>query len=61
MADLSTKFMGLQLSSPVVVGSSSLASSVEGVKKLEDAGAAAVVLKSLFEEQIFVEQSSATD
>jgi dihydroorotate dehydrogenase (fumarate) len=55
MADLSTKYMGLELSSPVIVGSSSLASSVEGVKKLEDAGAAAVVLKSLFEEQIFAE------
>ena len=55
MADLSTKYMGLELSSPVVVGSSSLANSVEGVKKLEDAGAAAVVLKSLFEEQIFAE------
>lgn len=55
MADLTTSFMGLQLSSPLVIGSSSLANSVQGVKKLEDAGAAAVVLKSLFEEQIFAE------
>jgi dihydroorotate dehydrogenase (fumarate) len=55
MADLSTKYMGLELSNPVVVGSSSLANSVDGVKKLEDAGAAAVVLKSLFEEQIIAE------
>ncbi len=52
MADLSTTYMGLHLSNPVIVASSSLTSSVDGVKRCEDAGAGAVILKSLFEEQI---------
>ncbi|NLV23415.1 MAG: dihydroorotate dehydrogenase-like protein [Deltaproteobacteria bacterium] len=55
MADLSTKYMGLELANPIVAASSSLANSVEGVKKLEKAGVGAVVLKSLFEEQIYAE------
>lgn len=55
MPNLSTKFLGLSLPSPVVLGSSSLARSVDGVKRAEDAGAGAVVLKSLFEEQISAE------
>jgi dihydroorotate dehydrogenase (fumarate) len=55
MADLSTKYMGLELANPIIAASSSLANSVEGVKKLEKAGVGAVVLKSLFEEQIFAE------
>ena len=50
--DLSTKYMGLTLKNPVIAASSGLTSSVEGVVELEKAGAAAVVLKSLFEEQI---------
>ena len=52
MADLSTRYMGLELANPVIVGSSGLTDSVEGVKKCADAGAGAVVLKSIFEEQI---------
>ena len=52
MADLSTTYMGLALPNPVVVASSDLTMSVEGVKRCEEAGAGAVVLKSLFEEQI---------
>ncbi|MFC2098373.1 dihydroorotate dehydrogenase-like protein [Bacteroidota bacterium] len=55
MADLSTKFAGLELANPVVVSSSGLTDSVEKIQKLEEAGAGAVVLKSLFEEQILVE------
>jgi dihydroorotate dehydrogenase (fumarate) len=47
--------MGLSLRNPFIVASSSLAKSVEGVEKCADAGAGAVVLKSLFEEQIAVE------
>ena len=50
--DLSVKYAGLQLSSPVIVSSSGLTSSVNRIKKIEEAGAGAVVLKSLFEEQI---------
>lgn len=52
MPDLKTTYMGLQLDSPLVVASSRLSNSLENVKKLEAAGASAVVLKSLFEEQI---------
>jgi dihydroorotate dehydrogenase (fumarate) len=55
MADLSTKYMGLSLSNPFIVASSSLTKSVDGVRKCADAGAGAVVLKSLFEEQIAVQ------
>ena len=52
MADLSTKYMGLSLRNPIIIGSSGLTDTVEKVIELEQAGAAAVVLKSLFEEQI---------
>ncbi len=52
MADLSTNYMGLQLKNPIIVGSSGLTNSVEKVLEIEKAGAGAVVLKSLFEEQI---------
>jgi len=52
VADCSTIFMGLQLSNPLVVASCSLTKSLKGIKKCVDAGAGAVVLKSLFEEQI---------
>jgi dihydroorotate dehydrogenase (fumarate) len=55
MADLSTKYMGLSLSNPFIVASSSLTKSVDGIRKCADAGAGAVVLKSLFEEQIAVQ------
>lgn len=52
MADLSTTYMGLKLKNPIIVASSSLTSTIEGVKRCEDNGAGAVILKSLFEEQI---------
>lgn len=52
MADLSTNYMGLRLKNPLIVGSSGLTNSVEKVVEIEKAGAGAVVLKSLFEEQI---------
>ena len=52
MADKTVSFLGLTLPSPVVVSSSSLTNSINGVRKAADAGAGAVVLKSLFEEQI---------
>jgi dihydroorotate dehydrogenase (fumarate) len=47
--------MGIPLANPVVVGACSLSKRVDGVKRLEDAGAAGVVIKSLFEEQILLE------
>jgi dihydroorotate dehydrogenase (fumarate) len=52
MANLETTYLGLKLRNPIVVSSSGLTGSVEKIKKLEQAGAGAVVLKSLFEEQI---------
>ncbi len=58
MMNLATTYMGLNLKNPIVVSSCSLTHSVEGVKRCEDAGAGAVVLKSLFEEQIEADVSS---
>ena len=55
MADMRVRYMGLELSNPFVVSSSSLTDSVEKVKKCAAAGAGAVVLKSLFEEEIQAE------
>ncbi|MEN8155667.1 MAG: dihydroorotate dehydrogenase-like protein [Bacteroidota bacterium] len=50
--DLSTSYMGLQLKSPIIVGSSGLTENIENSIAYEKAGAGAIVLKSLFEEQI---------
>src|SRR6266545_3001964 len=50
--DLTTTYLGLQLKNPLVVSASPLSKKVDLVRRLEDAGAAAVVLYSLFEEQI---------
>lgn len=55
MADLSTKYLGLTLRNPIVIGSSGLTNSVDDIVKLEQNGAGAVVLKSIFEEQIMLE------
>jgi len=52
MIDLSTTYMGLSLRSPVIIGSSGLTRSIDNLKQMEAKGAGAVVLKSLFEEQI---------
>jgi dihydroorotate dehydrogenase (fumarate) len=60
MANLQTTYLGLDLKNPIIVSSSGLTSNVESIKKLEANGAAAVVLKSLFEEQILHEAGSLT-
>ncbi|MEN9939123.1 MAG: hypothetical protein RLZZ387_5702 [Chloroflexota bacterium] len=52
MIDLSTTYLGMRLSSPLVASASPLSKSVDMVRRMEDAGAGAVVLFSLFEEQI---------
>ena len=52
MADLSTRYMGLSLKNPLIAGSSGLTNSVDNIRKISDQGAGAIVLKSLFEEQI---------
>jgi len=54
--DLSTNYLGIQLPHPLVVGSGPLADDLDIVKRLEDAGAAAIVLRSLYEEEITGEQ-----
>ncbi len=61
MADMSTTYMGLKLRNPLIVGSSGMTESVESVRKAAGAGAGAVVLKSLFEEQIHNESGYAID
>ena len=50
--DLSTRYLGLDLKNPLVVSACSLGNKLENLKRFEDAGAAAIVLPSLFEEQI---------
>jgi dihydroorotate dehydrogenase (fumarate) len=55
MSNLSTKYMGLELKNPLIVASCDLTSTIEQIKKCEEKGAGAVVLKSLFEEQIETE------
>lgn len=55
MADLKTRYCGLTLKNPIVVGASNLVTDVDNLVKLEKAGAAAIVYKSLFEEQIQLE------
>ncbi|MHC4607506.1 MAG: dihydroorotate dehydrogenase-like protein [Planctomycetota bacterium] len=54
--DLSTTYLGLKLPHPLMPGSSPLVDKIDTVKRLEDAGAAAIVMHSLFEEQIVAEQ-----
>jgi dihydroorotate dehydrogenase (fumarate) len=50
--DLSTTYLGLSLKNPIVPSASPLSHSLDGIKRLEDSGAAAIVMYSLFEEQI---------
>ncbi len=52
MVDLSTNYMGMKLRTPLVPSASPLSAEIDNIKRLEDAGASAVVLFSLFEEQI---------
>ncbi len=58
MIDLTTKYMGLTLKNPIIIGSCGLTNSTESIKKMEANGAAAVVLKSIFEEQILMESDA---
>src|SRR5579864_825308 len=57
MIDLTTNYLGLKLRSPLVASASPLSRDVEGICRLEDAGAAAIVLYSLFEEQLHQEEA----
>ena len=56
MPDLSTTYLGLKLKNPLVVSASPLSKRVETVRRLEEAGASAIVMYSLFEEQVTFER-----
>lgn len=57
MIDLSTQYLGLKLANPLVVSASPLCKEIMNLRQMEDAGAAAIVLHSLFEEQINIESN----
>ncbi len=57
MADLSTRYLGLALKNPIVPSSSPLTGGLDSARRLEDAGAAAIVMPSLFEERIQQEEA----
>lgn len=57
MADLATSYMGLKLRNPIIVSSSDITKTTEGIIRCYDAGAGAVVLKSLFEEQFLIREN----
>lgn len=56
MVNIKTDYLGLELSNPIIAGSSNLSDSVEKAVKLQEAGVGAIVFKSLFEEQIQLEE-----
>ncbi len=55
MTDLSMQYLGMNLNGPIVVASTPLSESADNVRRMEDAGASAIVLTSLFEEQLTLE------
>src|ERR1039457_904667 len=61
MIDFSTKYLGLELKGPVVVSSTPLSEPIDNVRRMEDAGASAIVLTSLFEEQLVLESRTLDD
>src|ERR1700729_3243290 len=54
--DLTTRYLGLSLKSPLVAGAGPLTAEIDNIRRLEDLGAGAVVLPSIFEEQIGQEE-----
>jgi dihydroorotate dehydrogenase (fumarate) len=58
MIDLTTKYLGMTLKNPLVVSASPLSAELGNIRRMEDAGASAVVLPSLFEEQIQLESNT---
>ena len=61
MANLTATYMGVQLKSPLVVAASSISSYVDRVQMAENAGAGALVIRSLFEEQIAIDSMKMDD
>jgi dihydroorotate dehydrogenase (fumarate) len=60
-ADLRTRYLGLELRNPIVAAASPMTASIEGLERLQDAGVGAVVLPSLFEEQIEHEEMATAE
>jgi dihydroorotate dehydrogenase (fumarate) len=58
MIDFSTQYLGLKLNGPIVVSSTPLSDSTDNIRRMEDAGASAIVLGSLFEEQLTLESKT---
>jgi dihydroorotate dehydrogenase (fumarate) len=58
MIDFSTQYLGLKLNGPIVVSSTPLSESIDNIRRMEDAGASAIVLTSLFEEQLELESKA---
>jgi len=56
MIDLSTKYLGIQLKNPLVASASPLCENIEHIKQMEKSGIAAIVLHSLFEEQVILQE-----
>ena len=52
MADLKTKFIGLELKSPIIIASAGITETIERMRKCQDYGAGAIIMKSYFEEVI---------
>jgi len=61
MVDLKTKYLGIELKNPVILGASNLVTKLDNLKRAEQAGASAIVYKSLFEEQIQLEAAQLDD
>jgi dihydroorotate dehydrogenase (fumarate) len=61
MIDFSTQYLGLKLSGPIIVSSTPLSEPMDNVRRMEDAGASAIVLHSLFEEQLALESKALDD
>ena len=61
MIDYSTQYLGLKLSGPIVVSSTPLSESIDNIRRMEDSGASAIVLTSLFEEQLELESKALDD
>ncbi|MCD4697810.1 MAG: dihydroorotate dehydrogenase-like protein [Bacteroidales bacterium] len=59
--DFSTEYMGLKLKNPIIVSSSKLTGDINNIKKCADVGAGAIVLRSLFEEQLIADSNALMD
>ena len=61
MGKLSTTYLGMELKNPIIAGASGFTGNLKSIKKLEEAGVGAVVIKSLFEEQIIYDANNSLE